>query len=130
LVMYCRNCGEQMNDNQAICVKCGVKAGEGSNYCANCGNTIAPNAAVCLSCGVAVKKAGAGNLAGHDKILILVLCFFLGGIGVHNFVMGETKKGVFKIIASLCCGIGFIFVIIDFIKICMNSYEVNPEKLI
>ena len=22
--MYCRNCGEQMNDNQAICLKCGV----------------------------------------------------------------------------------------------------------
>ena len=119
-----------MSDNQAICVKCGVKAGEGNNYCANCGNTVAPNAAVCLSCGVAVKKAGAGNLAGHDKIIMLVLCWFLGCFGVHNFVMGETKKGIFKIVTTCCCGIGVIFVIIDFIKICMNSYEVNPEKLI
>ena len=34
--MYCRNCGEQMNDNQAICIKCGVKVGEGTTYCANC----------------------------------------------------------------------------------------------
>ena len=30
--MYCKNCGEMMNDNQAICVKCGVKTGEGSNF--------------------------------------------------------------------------------------------------
>lgn len=128
--MYCRNCGETMNDNQAICVKCGVKVGDGTNYCANCGNTVAPNAAVCLNCGVAIKKAGANELAGHDKIMILLLCFFLGGFGIHNFIMGETKKGIFKIVTSLCCGIGFIFVLIDFIKICTNKYEVNPEKLI
>lgn len=128
--MYCRNCGEQMNDNQAICVKCGVKVGEGTSFCANCGNTLAPNAAVCLSCGVAVKKAGSGDLAGHDKIMILLLCFFLGGIGIHNFVMGETKKGVFKIVMVFCCGLGGIFALIDFVKICMNKYEVNPDKLI
>lgn len=128
--MYCRNCGEQMNDNQAICVKCGVKVGEGTSFCANCGNTLAPNAAVCLSCGVAVKKAGLGDLGGHDKIMILLLCFFLGGIGIHNFVMGETKKGVFKIVMLCCCGLGGIFALIDFVKICMNKYEVNPDKLI
>ncbi len=30
--MYCRNCGEVMNDNQAICLKCGVKTGEGKVF--------------------------------------------------------------------------------------------------
>lgn len=129
--MYCKNCGEQMNDNQAICVKCGVKAGEGNVYCANCGKNIDPNADVCISCGVAVKKPRAeGDLAGHDKIVILLICFFFGGIGIHNFMMGETKKGVFKIVMTLCCGIGGILALIDFIKVCMNKYEVNPDKLI
>lgn len=127
--MFCKNCGEAMNDNQAICVKCGVKTGEGTNFCANCGQPIAPGAEVCLSCGVAQKKA-AGDLAGHDKIVMILVCFFLGGIGIHNFMMGETKKGVFKIIMSFLCGIGGILALIDLIKIAMGTYVVNPDKLV
>lgn len=120
-----------MNDNQAICLKCGVKTGEGNQFCANCGNTIAPNAEVCLNCGVAVKKAGAeGDLAGKDKVTMALICFFLGGLGIHNFMMGETKKGVLKIVLSLCVGIGGILALIDFIKILMDKYVVDPDKLI
>ena len=35
--MYCKNCGAAMNPNQAICIQCGVKTGEGANFCNNCG---------------------------------------------------------------------------------------------
>ena len=108
-----------MNDNQAICLKCGVKTGDGANFCANCGQPINPNAEVCLSCGDAVKKSG-GDLAGKDKLTIALLAFFLGGIGIHNFVMGETKKGIIKIVLSLCFYIGSILALIDFIKILMG----------
>ena len=129
--MYCKNCGEAMNDNQAICIKCGVKAGEGSSYCANCGNTVPANADVCMNCGVAIKKSGSqGDLNGQDKIVMILVCFFLGSLGIHNFMMGETKKGVFKIIMSCCCGIGAILALIDLIKIAMGSYVVDPEKLV
>ena len=134
--MYCRNCGSELNDNQAICLKCGVKVGEGKAYCANCGQPVAENAAVCLSCGVAIKGAGAaaaGNgeyLNGQNKTTMALICFFLGGLGIHNFMMGETKKGVFKIIMSICCGIGAILALIDFVKILTDKYEVNPEKLV
>lgn len=124
--MYCKNCGEQMNDNQAICIKCGVKVGEGNAYCANCGKDIAPNAEVCLSCGVAVKKAV--NYGGYDKIVLALICFFLGGIGIHNFMLGETKKGIVKIVLSFCFGIGAILALIDFVKILTDKYEVNPDK--
>ncbi len=124
--MYCKNCGEQMNDNQAICIKCGVKVGEGNAYCANCGKDIAPNAEVCLNCGVAVKKAA--NYGGYDKIVLALICFFLGGIGIHNFMLGETKKGIVKIVLSFCFGIGAILALIDFVRILTDKYEVNPDK--
>ena len=127
--MYCKNCGESINDNQAICVKCGVKVGDGNRFCANCGKEVAPDAAVCMNCGVAVKKAG-GNLGGQDKIVMILICLFLGGLGIHNFMMGETKKGIFKIVMSFVCGIGAILALIDLIKIAMGTYEVNPDKLI
>ena len=129
--MYCRNCGEAMNDNQAICLKCGVKTGEGNGYCSNCGGTVAPNADVCMNCGVAIKKSGtADDLNGQDKIVMILVCLFLGGLGIHNFMMGETKKGVFKIIMSFVCGIGGILALVDLIKIAMGKYVADPEKLV
>lgn len=128
--MFCRNCGGQMNDNQAICLKCGVKTGEGNKFCPNCGQPVAEYAEVCLSCGVSLKKAVEGNLAGKDKTMLIIVCLFLGGIGIHNFIMGETKKGIVKIVASMCFGLGAILALIDLIRICTDSYVVDPNKLI
>lgn len=127
--MYCKNCGELMNDNQVICVKCGVKTGDGNAFCANCGKAIEEVADVCLNCGASVKKTG-DNLNGQDKIVMILICLFLGGLGIHNFMMGENKKGVFKIIMSFCCGIGSILALIDLIKIAMGTYVVDPTKLV
>lgn len=128
--MYCKNCGKEMNENQAICLNCGVQTGNGNAYCANCGNPVNADAAVCLNCGVAIKNAAAinGDLAGKDKVTMALICFFLGGLGIHNFMMGETKKGVVKIVLSLCLGIGGILALIDFIKILMDKYVVDPTK--
>ncbi|MBQ4128594.1 MAG: TM2 domain-containing protein [Ruminococcus sp.] len=133
--MFCKNCGEAINDNQAICLKCGVKVGDGNAYCANCGQAVAPEATVCLNCGVAVtnqaqQKDLDGKLGNYDKIVMIIVCLFLGGLGIHNFMLGETKKGVFKIIMSLLCGIGGILALIDLIKICMGNYVIDPEKLV
>ena len=127
--MYCKNCGEIMNDNQAICIKCGVKTGDGDKFCANCGKEVAPNADVCMNCGVAIKKANK-NLNGQDKIVLIIVALLVGGLGIHNFMMGENKKGVFRIIMSLLCGIGYIFALVDLVKIAMDTYVVDFEKLV
>ena len=129
--MYCTNCGEALNNNQAVCLKCGVKVGEGYSFCQECGAATNQNAEVCLSCGVALKNRGkTGDLNGQDKTTMIIVCLFLGGLGVHNFMMGETKKGIFKIVMLLCCGLGEIFALIDLIKIAMGTYVVDPTKLI
>ncbi len=133
--MFCKNCGQPMNDNQAICLNCGVKTGEGTAFCANCGAQVAPGAAVCTNCGVATAPqkplGGSDNWvpAGKDKVVIIILCLLLGGFGIHNFYLGETKKGVLKIL--LCwTGISGILALVDLIKMIMGSYEVNAEKFI
>ena len=128
--MFCRNCGEAMNDNQAICLKCGVKAGDGNKFCSNCGKEVNPNAEVCVSCGVSLKKQATGNLNGQDKIVMILVCLFLGSLGIHNFMMGETKKGIFKIIMCFVCGISGILALIDLVKIAMGTYVVDPNKLV
>ena len=128
--MFCRNCGKEMNDNQAICLNCGVKTGEGSAFCSNCGGAVAPGAEVCMNCGVAIKKAGVeGGINKDNKVLMALVCFFLGYLGIHNFMLGETKKGIVKIVASFClAGLGGLLALIDFIKILMDKYVVDPEK--
>ncbi len=127
--MYCKNCGEQINENQAVCVKCGVKVGTGTSFCANCGANLPANAAVCTACGVATESKS-NYLNGQDKIVMIIVCLFLGGLGIHNFMMGESKKGIFKIVMSLLCGIGGILALIDLVKICMGTYVVDPTKLV
>jgi len=130
--VFCKNCGESLNENQAICLKCGVEVGKGKSFCANCGKPVGENAAVCLSCGAKVEdeKTAAGGLNGQDKMTMVLVCLFLGGLGIHNFMMGETKKGILKIVLSLCCGIGGILALIDLIKIAVGSYVADPTKLV
>ncbi len=128
--MFCKNCGQEMNDNQAICLNCGVKTGVGNKFCNNCGNAVEENAEVCLKCGVALTNKNGDYLNGQDKIVMILVCLFLGGLGIHNFMMGETKKGVFRIIMSFVCGLGAIFALIDLVKIAMGTYVVDPNKLV
>lgn len=127
--MFCKNCGESLNENQAICLKCGVEVGKGKSFCANCGKPVGENAAVCLSCGAKVEdeKTVAGGLNGQDKMTMVLVCLFLGGLGIHNFMMGETKKGILKIVLSLCCGIGGILALIDLVKILTDKYVATPN---
>ena len=68
-------------------------------------------------------------LNGKSKVTMAIICFFLGAIGIHNFMLGETKKGIVKIVATCLCGIGAILALIDFIKILIDKYEVNTEAM-
>lgn len=133
--MYCRNCGVEINDNQEICIKCGVTVGKGNSFCSNCGNTLPTEAEYCMNCGVAVKpeKASRNNtsteyLGGQDKITIALICFFVGGIGIHNFILGEKNKGVMKIVFAFIFGISSILALIEFIKILTDKYEIDQNK--
>lgn len=49
--MYCTNCGEQMEDVQAVCTKCGFAKDTGNKHCGNCGAEVQPQQAVCTKCG-------------------------------------------------------------------------------
>ncbi|MBQ8036016.1 MAG: NINE protein, partial [Proteobacteria bacterium] len=109
-----------MNDIQDICLKCGVKKNASHQYCHHCGEMLSPGTQFCLNCGVGVQKSSGGlegEIGGQSKVVIILLCLFLGCWGVHNFVLGEVKKGVFKILMSFCFGISVFFVIYDLIKI-------------
>lgn len=123
--MYCKQCGETINPNQAVCIKCGTKVGEGNMYCSNCGKSVEASASVCLNCGFAIKSND--DLNGQNKMVLAVVALLVGGFGIHNFMMGESKKGIVKIL--LCwTGISSIVALIDAIKLFTDKYEVDSDK--
>lgn len=95
-----------MDDAAAVCVKCGVPAGTGANFCYNCGEPTAPNATFCTHCGTPlVKQAPAGQQ--KSKVAAGVLGILLGGLGIHNFYLGYTGKGLAQLLITLLtCGVG------------------------
>jgi TM2 domain-containing membrane protein YozV len=101
--MFCRNCGNQLDDKAVACTKCGADPKKGLVYCSNCGKPTDPKAIVCVSCGVGFKPANAEC----NKIAAGLLAIFLGWLGIHKFIMGYTKEGVIMLLVSLLtCGIG------------------------
>jgi len=112
--MYCKNCGNPMDVNAAVCVKCGCAKGTGMSYCHNCGNPTVPGAAVCTNCGVALNVVTADS---KSKMTAGLLGIFLGGLGIHNFYLGYTGKAIAQIVLSLCFGAGAIWGLIEGILI-------------
>lgn len=138
--MYCKNCGTELKEGQQVCLSCGFAVGKGNKYCPNCGEEVkSQGQEICLKCGHKLSGGSSlGNLsssaswvpAGKDKLIAILLCLFLGGLGIHNFYLGETKKGVVRIVANILVIGGIILAIIDLVKMLMDNYTVDPDAYI
>ena len=120
--MYCKNCGNPMDPNAAVCLNCGCAKGTGLSYCANCGQPLTPGAAVCTNCGFATTPVA--NPDAKSKLVAGLLGILLGGWGIHNFYLGYIGKGVAQILLSFCCGIGAIWGMIEGILILCGNINV------
>ena len=70
--------------------------------------------------GQAPYGAPAGPAGGQaqSRVLVGVLGIFLGGFGVHRFLMGYTAIGVIQIVVTLVtCGFGAIWGFIEGIMV-------------
>ena len=112
--MYCRNCGQQIDDLAAVCIHCGVAVGNGKKFCHNCGFEHPEGAAFCQNCGVDLRSAAeqrqaATNPNEKSKLVAGILGILLGYLGVHNFYLGYNNRAVVQLLLTVFgCGIGAV----------------------
>lgn len=126
--MFCKNCGNQMSEVAAVCIKCGAAKGTGAAFCQNCGQPVTPGAAVCLSCGSALTPS-VDLTQQKSKMTAGLLGIFLGGLGIHNFYLGYTGKAIAQIVLSLCFGFGALWGLIEGILILTGKIDKDAKGI-
>ncbi|NIJ45353.1 TM2 domain-containing membrane protein YozV [Wenyingzhuangia heitensis] len=55
-----------------------------------------------------------------DFTATILLCFFLGGLGIHRFYVGKVGTGILQLITF--GGLG-IWALVDFIRIILGNFK-------
>ena len=74
------------------------------NFCQNCGAPLQVGATVCINCGVPTNNIPVG-VEQKSKIVAGLLAIFVGALGIHNFYLGYTTKGLIQVLVSIIGGI-------------------------
>ena len=95
-------------------------------YCRKCGKEIKDNFNNCPYCGASTNVVQNAS-TGKSKILAGIFGLVFGGIGVHNFYLGYTNKGIIQIVVTfLTCGLGSLWGFIEGILIFAG--EINTDS--
>ena len=99
-------------------------------FCKNCGKELADNAIICPNCGAPQnqnRQVVVDNVSPKNGVVTVLLCFVLGGLGVHSFYAGNIVAGIIQLLTLGCCG---IWTFVDFILILVGSYKDGEGKII
>lgn len=99
--MYCRTCGNKMNDNAEICVKCGVRRFVGYDYCQVCGAKTNESMKNCVKCKAVlktsmsttqIKQAASSGVKKVARIIAQLFSMLLFAFGGIQFIMGVLQS--------------------------------------
>lgn len=100
-----------------------------TRYCGSCGRDIGPYGTRCGYCGAGSLPAVPGQ---KSKLTAGLLGIFLGGLGIHSFYLGFTRRGVLQIVVTfLTLGVGSLWGFIEGILILVDKmpYDANGQPL-
>lgn len=106
-------------------------------YCRQCGHEITEGAVYCTNCASPTNDTPALR-AGKNRVVVGLIALFLGWLGIHNFYLGHTDKGLTQLLVSVIggvfsCGIATlaieIWAFIEAIQIFTGSINVDANGI-
>lgn len=67
------------------------------------------------------------NVSPKSRLVTLLLCFFLGGLGVHRFYVGKMGTGLVMLLTLGGCGIWYM---IDLIMIIVGAFKDQQGRVV
>ncbi len=122
-----------------------------AKMCPSCGSMNDDTANNCGNCGASLNNSGQPQMSQtqqpqmnqyqqpqmnqyaqypnqKSKLVAGLLGIFVGSLGIHNFYLGNTGRGIAQIIVSfVTCGIGSIWGFIEGIMILTGSINVDAN---
>jgi len=99
-------------------------------FCSSCGAIIKKEAEICPKCGVRQRIqpiATVSDDVSEQWVVLLVLSFFLGGLGVDRFYVGKIGTGILKLVTFGGLGIWWL---VDLIFISLGKFTDKEGKVI
>lgn len=91
--MYCPNCGKEIAEGAKFCPSCGCAVSDGN-----------PNTAQPEPVADATQCGQAGARFGKSRLTYILLGWFFGLLGVHDFYAGYTGRGVAQLLLTILLG--------------------------
>ena len=110
---FCKHCGERININAVMCIKCGMQVEELKS------DTAQPSIIINNE-NTNTNINGAMASRQKNKWVSLCLCFFLGYLGAHKFYEGKAGLGVLYLFTIGLFGIGI------FVDLITLLFKPNP----
>ena len=97
-------------------------------FCRECRKEVNIKVVICINCGVLINKSS-NNLPAGDKewLIAMILCWFLGILGMHRFYTGHIGIGIIQLLTLGGCG---IWTLIDFIIIASGNFKDSDGQLL
>ena len=96
-------------------------------HCSQCGFQLPSSAKFCTQCGASISSSS-NTQSSKSAVTALLLCIFLGSLGIHRFYVGKIKTGILMLLTG--GGLG-IWTLVDLIQIaCCNFTDSENKYLI
>ena len=97
-------------------------------HCSQCGVQIHPDAKFCTNCGTNITTTQSSSIetnSNKSATTALLICLFLGALGLHRFYVGKIKTGILMLLTG---GGLVIWALVDSILITCSSFTDKKGK--